>query len=78
MAMNSKEQEKVLECAKECNLFFMEALWTRHFPFIDKLKDELEKNTIGDLKFFSSNFMVPIKDVERLKQKELGGGTIYE
>ncbi len=79
MCMNSKEQEEVLSLAKEKGLFFMEALWTRHFPFMDRLRQEIfGKKSIGNLKFFSSNFMVPIKDVERLRQKELGGGTIYE
>ncbi len=79
MCMNAKEQEEVLSLASKKGLFFMEALWTRHFPLIDRLKQEIfAKKTIGNLKFFSSNFMVPIKDVERLKQKELGGGTIYE
>lgn len=78
MTMNTAEQEEVLAVAKECNKFFMEALWTRHFPLISRLKQELKKGTIGELRFFSSNFMVPIREVERLKQKEMGGGSTYE
>lgn len=77
MAMNSKEQEEVFAASKLNNKFFMEAIWTRHFPLIERLKDEVQKN-IGELKFMSSNFMVPIEDVPRLNSKELGGGTIYE
>lgn len=78
MAMNSKEQEEVLAASKANNKFFMEALWTRHFPSIARLKQELRCGTIGDLKFFTSNFMVPIKEIDRMKLKELGGGAIYD
>ena len=77
MAMNSKEQEEVLAVSKSTNKFFMEALWTRHFPLVERLKQEVDNN-IGQLRFMSSNFMVPIEDVPRLNRKDLGGGTIYE
>lgn len=78
MTMNQEEQEEVLNAAKEKNLFFMEAIWTRFFPAIDKIKAEIDNKTIGDLKFYIGNFMVPIKDVERIKSKELGGGGILD
>lgn len=78
MALNSKEQEEVLSVSKKTNKFFMEALWTRHFPLIDRLKEEIQNKTIGELRFFTSNFMVPIKEVDRLKKKEMGGGCIYD
>jgi dihydrodiol dehydrogenase / D-xylose 1-dehydrogenase (NADP) len=78
MCMNSTEQEEVLAASKESEKFFMEALWTRHFPLVDRLRQELKNKTIGELRFFSSNFMVPIQNVERLKQKEMGGGATYE
>lgn len=54
-------------------------MWTRHFPILAKLKKEIEENkAIGDLKFLSTNFMVPINHVDRLKDKKLGGGAILE
>ena len=78
MTMNSKEQEEVLAASKSNNKFFMEALWTRHFPVIARLKEELKNKTIGELRFFTSTFTNPINTTERIKLKELGGGAIYE
>ena len=78
MTMNSKEQEEVLAASKSNNKFFMEALWTRHFPVIARLKEELKNKTIGELRFFTSTFTNPINTTERIRLKELGGGAIYE
>ena len=78
MAMNSREQEEIFEAAKRNGLFFMEAIWTRFFPIIDKIKQDLTARTIGDLNFFSGNFFAPIKNVERVRLKELGGGGILD
>jgi dihydrodiol dehydrogenase / D-xylose 1-dehydrogenase (NADP) len=75
MCMNSVEQEEVLRAAEEKRVFFMEALWTRFFPVIDKIKEEIEhKSSIGELRFFQSNFMLS----KEYKSKELGGGAILE
>jgi len=78
MTLNSAEQEEVLNAAKSKGVFFMEALWTRFFPTIQRLKSELAQGTIGEVKYFNSCFMVPIKDVARIKNKSLGGGAIID
>lgn len=78
MTVNSKEQEEILSAAKKQNVFFMEAIWTRFFPIIEQLKKEVDAKAIGEVKFYSGNFMVPIKDVERLKNKSMGGGGILD
>ena len=74
MCLNSKDQAEILEASRVNGRFFMEAIWTRHFPLIERLKKELASGVIGEVKLFNSNFTVPIE----LKSKELGGGTIYE
>jgi len=78
MCINPTEQEEILKSAKEKGVFFMEALWTRFFPIISRIKEEIAKGEIGDLKFFISNFMVPIKDIDRIRKLELGGGAILD
>ena len=67
-------------CQKLINSFFyVKALWTRFFPIIEKLKHEISSQTIGpQVNYFCGTFLAPIKDVERLKSKELGGGAILE
>lgn len=78
MTLTLKEQEEVLNASKINNRFFMEGLWTRFFPSILKLKQELDNKTIGEVKFYNGNFTVPINNVDRLKNKALGGGAIFE
>ena len=77
--MSLKEQEEVLNASKLNNKFFMEAVWTRFFPSVLRLKEEIfEKKTIGDVKVYNGSFTVPIKDKDRLKNKSAGGGAIFE
>ena len=76
--MNSSEQEEIFAAAKRNGLFFMEAIWTRFFPIIYRIKQDLAAHTICNLNFFSGNFTAPIKNVERVRLKELGGGGILD
>lgn len=78
MTMTLKEQEEVFKVAKEKNLFFMEGLWTRFFPTINKIKQDVANNQIGELKFLSSNLMLNEMDLIRATSKELGGGCILD
>jgi hypothetical protein len=46
---------------------------------MDKLREELAKKTIGpQVNYFCSTFLAPLKDIERIKSKELGGGAVLE
>jgi dihydrodiol dehydrogenase / D-xylose 1-dehydrogenase (NADP) len=78
MSINSDEQEEVLNLAKAKGVFFMEAIWTRFFPAIERLREELKIGTIGEVKFVQANFFVNIKNVERVRNKELGGGGVLD
>jgi hypothetical protein len=43
------------------------------------LKREIANKTIGpQVNYFCGTFLAPIKSVERIRQKELGGGAILE
>ena len=47
--MNVKETKEMLDLAKEKNLFLMEAIWSRVQPSYLKLKEEIEKSSIGEV-----------------------------
>ena len=49
LAMNVKETKEIVEFARQKKLFLMEAIWTRFFPAYVKLREELEKGTIGEV-----------------------------
>lgn len=79
MSINSKDQEDILQAAKKKGVFFMEAIWTRFFPIIDKLKREIANKTIGpQVNYYCGTFLAPTKNVERVKNKDLGGGAILD
>ena len=50
---------------------FCQAVWSRFFPAYDKLREELAKKTIGDIKYVSASLGLNV--IEHMKHKELGG-----
>lgn len=45
---------------------------------MDAIRKELEKKAFGELKFFVANLMHDYMHIERLKNKENGGGVVLE
>uniref|UniRef100_A0A1B6CSQ0 Trans-1,2-dihydrobenzene-1,2-diol dehydrogenase n=2 Tax=Clastoptera arizonana TaxID=38151 RepID=A0A1B6CSQ0_9HEMI len=78
LCMNYKEADILIKLAKKNNLFLMEALWTRYFPVYEELKQHLAAGTIGDVLQVDTSFGVKISTVDRLRLKELGGGTVLD
>ncbi|CAG7826362.1 unnamed protein product [Allacma fusca] len=78
LCMNVKQTKELLEYAQGKKLFLMEAIWSRFFPAYKRLKEELDKGTIGDVLQVIVSFGVKIEDVDRLRLKELGGGTVLD
>lgn len=77
LGMNVKETKEMLELAKEKNLFFMEAIWSRVQPAYLKLKETIEKGAIGDVVHVQSEFGCKI-EADRVAKKELGGGACLD
>lgn len=78
MMMNREQTEDILELARSKNLFIMEALWTRFFPAIDKLRQVLANGDIGELLLLEVSFGYPTGGLERLNSRELGGGCLLD
>jgi len=57
MSLTVKDQEDVFRAAKRHNVFFMEGISTRFFPVIDKIRDEIVDNSIGEIRYVISNYM---------------------
>lgn len=56
IAVNASQTQKMIDCAKSNNLFLMEAMWSRYFPVMSKLRDLLSDNIIGELKVVTGDF----------------------
>ena len=55
----------------------MEAIWSRFFPAYDLLRSKLSSGSIGEVVQLQANFGVFL-EAARVKQKDLGGGTILD
>jgi scyllo-inositol 2-dehydrogenase (NADP+) len=80
MGVNRKEEEKMIQTAKENNLFLMEALWTRFLPNIIKTKELIDAGEIGDVKLMTASFSIKSDNgpEHRHYNIDLCGGTILD
>jgi dihydrodiol dehydrogenase / D-xylose 1-dehydrogenase (NADP) len=77
--VNAKEAKDLVAYARKKNLFLMEAIWSRHFPAYHKLRDELEKKTIGDVLQVIVPFGIQATPQSyHLKPRETGAGTMND
>ncbi|XP_068174473.1 trans-1,2-dihydrobenzene-1,2-diol dehydrogenase-like [Antennarius striatus] len=76
LAMNTKEVQEILACAKMNDVFFMEAVWTRFFPTSVEIRRLLDQGEIGEVKMVRSELGFVAKDTARVRLKELGGGGL--
>ncbi|XP_029904381.1 trans-1,2-dihydrobenzene-1,2-diol dehydrogenase [Myripristis murdjan] len=78
LAMNSREVQEMVASAKMNNVFFMEAVWTRFFPASLEIKRLLAEGELGEVKMVRADFALPLMNVQRAVEKELGGGALLD
>lgn len=80
MGVNLKETTRMLDKAKEKNLFFMEALWSRFLPNIIKTKELIDSGEIGEIKLLTASFCIKSDNgpEHRHYNIDLCGGTILD
>lgn len=78
--LHASTAEAIAHEARERGLFFMEAMWTRHFPAIHALGELLEEEHIGALRSLHADFSiaVPFDPRHRLFDPALGGGALLD
>ncbi|KAJ8968865.1 hypothetical protein NQ317_016073 [Molorchus minor] len=76
--MNEKQTRKLIEIARQKNLFLMEAIWSRCFPVYKELRRIIESGEIGEVMEVAVQLGFPMSNVERIRSKELGGGVILD
>ena len=80
MGVNRKEEEQMIQAAKERNLFLMEALWSRFLPNVIKTKELVDSGAIGEVKLMTAFFSI-ISDngpEHRHYSIDLCGGTVLD
>ncbi len=77
LGMNVKEVKEMLTHARQKKLFLMEAIWSRVQPAYLKMREEIEKGTIGDIVQVLSESGAVLK-ADRVRKKDLGGGSMLD
>lgn len=78
--VNADEAKEVISLARKNKSFLMEAMWTRYFPLILKVREIIDNSEIGELKLLTADFgfQAPYDPQGRLFNLELGGGALLD
>ncbi|QWX85457.1 Gfo/Idh/MocA family oxidoreductase [Cellulophaga sp. HaHaR_3_176] len=81
IGVNTSEVTKMVNAAKNNGVFLMEALWTRFFPTIKKIKEIVAEGTIGEIKYINADFAfygLNRSEESRLLNPNLAGGSLLD
>ena len=79
-AISAAEWRQMEECAKENHVFLMEAVWTRCFPVMQQVLDEIRAGAIGDVRHVEASFAFRVDDAYqgRLTDPARAGGALLD
>lgn len=87
LTVNASQARKLVDKAREKNLFFMEAVWTRYFPLSIKIREMITSGEIGDVyRVLADNSIGAAKpdgsldfpDTSRMVNINLAGGALLD
>lgn len=78
--INRAEAEQVVKVAREKNIFLMEAMWTRFFPIMHKVRELIADGAIGDVRMLQADFgyRAGFNPESRVFSPALGGGGLLD
>lgn len=81
LAVNEREIQEMIECAKKNNVFLMEAMWARLVPGTIKLLELIRDGLLGEIKGVEGKFCYTMDDDEmdhHVLKPEHGGGSLLD
>ncbi|MBQ7338768.1 MAG: Gfo/Idh/MocA family oxidoreductase [Clostridia bacterium] len=80
ICVNAKEAIDITECAKQNNVFLMEAMWTRFLPAIEEAVRVAQSGEIGEIRGVRAEFCFysSPSPTSRLYAPELAGGALLD
>lgn len=81
LGVNSSQVAELVACAKNNQVFLMEALWSRFNPSIRKIKSLIKDGVIGEVKSIQADFAFYALDrdkTDRTLNPELAGGSLLD
>ncbi len=76
--VNEAQAIFLIELARRNNLLLAEAIWSRYLPAMAILRETLESKLIGEPLSLVANIGFRSYEVERIKNKDLGGGALLD
>ena len=78
--INARGTEQVIAFARAKKLFLMEAMWTRCFPLMEKLRALLAAKSIGEVRMLTADFgfRAEYHEEPRLFSPAAGGGALLD
>jgi predicted dehydrogenase len=80
MAINAAQVAEMIAAARSRKLFLMEAMWTRFFPAMMKVREWVDSGVLGELGLLTADFSFCANRSERsrLFDPALGGGALLD
>uniref|UniRef100_A0A182Y6E1 Trans-1,2-dihydrobenzene-1,2-diol dehydrogenase n=1 Tax=Anopheles stephensi TaxID=30069 RepID=A0A182Y6E1_ANOST len=78
LCLNEGQSKRLVKRAAEQKLFLMEAIWSRFFPFYRQLRERIDRGDLGKIEEVEVEFGFVLSDIDRLRLKSLGGGTVLD
>ena len=79
-ALNAGQAAEMIQTAREKQLFLMEAMWTRFFPLMGKLRALVEEGAIGEVQMLVADLCIQFDfdPSDRRYAPMLGGGALLD
>ena len=79
-AVNARQAERMIQCARKNNVFLMEAMWTRFLPTICKARELMANGAIGNVRLVCADFgfRTNVNPEGRLFTPALAGGSLLD
>ncbi|XP_052893511.1 trans-1,2-dihydrobenzene-1,2-diol dehydrogenase-like [Anopheles moucheti] len=78
LCLNEGQSSRLVKRAAERKLFLMEGIWSRFFPFYRQLRERIARGDLGEIREVEVEFGFVLSDIDRLRLKSLGGGTVLD
>ena len=80
ICVNAQEAQKLVELSRKKNIFLMEAMWTRFFPTVIRLKKDKKSGIIGTPQLIQADFGItkPAEADSRFYEKKLAAGALLD
>lgn len=80
MCVNTEQILDLQKCAKDKNLFLMEAMWTRFLPALHEVRRVINSGAIGEVRALEADFSfgIPVEVNSKLFDVNLAGGATLD